>query len=663
MKKKRLTIFLALFAALLIVACRQQENVSSTPENNEQPAAGTVAAGTPEVAGEGVAAAEETPAPEPTPTDAPPTPTPRPPKDLVVCMSQEPSSLYLYGDASLAATAVRHALYEAPFTSRSYDYQPQGLVKLPSLADGDALLEIIEVGEGSRVLSASGRATTLTTGINVVNAAGESVAFDGTPIQMPRLTVDFTFQPLVWSDGTPVTAADSVFSFEVAADRDTPRQDTTVDFTESYTALDEQSVRWVGLPGYVDNTYFNNVWTPLPSHQLGPFTAVELLSAPEAAQTPLSHGPFVVEEWTVGEAIRLIPNEHYYRAAAGLPYLSSLTFRFVLRETAADPALLTAELGENCDVLTNDLVAVDALPALLAAEAEGSLITHTVNGEVFEHIVFGVNPVFEYASDRPDWFEDARARQAIALCTNRQRLVDELMSGRVTVMDTFVPNEHPLHPADAAQWPYDPERGNTLLDEVGYLDADGDGVRQDVAAGVPFSITLGTDSASPLRTSIIEMVKEDLAACGITANNYTLAAGSWFAEGPVGRLFGRRFDLAEFAWVNRIQPNCGLYLSSNITGSLEEGFGGWNNVNVSGWANDAYDAACRQALTLLPGTPGYEENHQQAMRLFAEELPALPLFPSLKAAVTNTAVLNFQLDPTQPSELWNVAELDMEIGE
>lgn len=663
MKKNQLTIFLALVAALLIVACRQQEDVSITPENEQQPpAAETAEAGTSEAAAEAVAASE-TATPAPTPTDAPPTPTPRPPKDLVVCMSQEPRSLYLYDDNSLAATAVRHALYESPVTSRSYDYQAQGLVKLPSLDDGDALLEIIEVGEGSRVVSASGRPTTLTSGISVVNAAGEVVAYDGsTPIQMTRMTVDFTFQPLVWSDGTPVTADDSVFSFEVAADRETPRPDTTVDLTESYTALDELSVRWVGLPGFLDNTYFNNVWTPLPRHQLESFTAVELLTAPEATQLPLSHGPFVVEEWVPGQSIRLVPNENYYRAAEGLPHLSSLTFRFFSREEVANPARITAEIAGGCHVLTNDLVTLDALPGLVEAEANGDLIVHSVNGEVFEHIVFGVNPVFAYANNRPDWFEDVRVRQAIALCTNRQRLADELMGGRVTVMDTFVPNEHPLHPTDAAQWPYDPERANSLLDEVGYLDADGDGIRQDIEAGVPFSITLGTDNASPLRSSIIERVREDLAACGINANTYTRAAGAWFAEGPVGPLFGRRFDLAQFAWVNRIQPDCTLYLSSNIPGPVEEGFGGWNNVNVSGWANEAYDAACRQAQTLLPGTPGYEENHRHTMRLFAQELPALPLFPSVKAAVTSLDVLNFQLDPTQPSALWNVAELDMELG-
>ena len=64
--------------------------------------------------------------------------------------------------------------------------------------------------------------------------------------------------------------------------------------------------------------------------------------------------------------------------------------------------------------------------------------------------------------------------------------------------------------------------------------------------------------------------------------------GSWFAEGPVGRVFGRRFDLAEFAWIGKALPDCGLYLSENTTGPEEGGFGGWQNTNVTGWSNEEF---------------------------------------------------------------------------
>jgi peptide/nickel transport system substrate-binding protein len=50
------------------------------------------------------------------------------------------------------------------------------------------------------------------------------------------------------------------------------------------------------------------------------------------------------------------------------------------------------------------------------------------------------------------------------------------------------------------------------------------------------------------------------------------------------------------------------------------------------------------------------------MHIFAEELPSLPLFTRLRLAATSPDVLNFRLDPTQPSELWNAFELDMVLG-
>ena len=159
-----------------------------------------------------------------------------------------------------------------------------------------------------------------------------------------------------------------------------------------------------------------------------------------------------------------------------------------------------------------------------------------------------------------------------------------------------------------------------------------------------------------------DRVRDDLAACGIQVNPYAMDAGTWFAPGPSGTVFGRQFDLAQFAWLSRIRPDCGLYLTANIPGPLDQGFNGWGGVNVAGWSNEAYDAACGRALSLLPGQEGYVEAHQEAMRLFAAELPAVPLFSRLRLAATTPDVLNFRLDATQPSELWNAFELDMTPG-
>jgi peptide/nickel transport system substrate-binding protein len=629
---------LFLFAAFLVACQEDNPPPAGTPE-------GPAAAGTPTP--DDAATIAPTEAPQPTPTI---TATPRPPKDMVVCLGGEPADLYLYGDSSVAATAVRHAIYESLVTSLGYNYQATALETLPTLADG-VRIETVTVDAGQPVVTTGGEVAPLGPGITVMDAAGQAVVYAGEPLQLAQLVVDFTFRPLVWSDGEPVTAEDSVFSFQVAGDRDTPAVDRRVRYTAAYEATGERSLRWTGLPGYVDQDYAANVWTPLPSHQLAGFSPAELPVLDEAARAPLSYGPFVVEEWTPGESIRLTPNPHYYRATEGLPYLTSLTFRFLVPNGNGLPAGY-----EGCHVLTHDLLSFDALPAV--EEAGGALVEHLVPTGVVEQIIFGIDRAGSLAET---WFQDVRVRQAIAHCTNRQALIDEFTYGRAVPMDSYVSPDHPLTPGDLPSWPYDPAAGNALLDQVGLLDATGDGFRDSLGATETFSVTLGTNAESILRQTISERVRDDLAACGIQVNPAAMEAGTWFATGPVGPVFGRRFDLAAFAWFHRLRPDCSLYTTAAIPGPVEEGFAGWQGVNVSGWSNEAYDAACRTAQRLLPEQPGYVEAHQEAMRLFAQELPALPLFTRLRLAATTPDVLNFRLDPTQPSELWNVFEWDLDL--
>ena len=174
------------------------------------------------------------------------------------------------------------------------------------------------------------------------------------------------------------------------------------------------------------------------------------------------------------------------------------------------------------------------------------------------------------------------------------------------------------------------------------------------------TITLGTNSESSLRLRITDIFQENMVDCGIPVETYDFPAGTWFAEGPVGRVFGRRFDLAEFAWIGKPLPDCGLYLTENITGPEEGGFGGWQNTNVTGWSSEEFDAACLAALDAMPAGAGYDENQREALRIFAQELPAIPLFTNIKVAAVRPWIQNVKLDPSQPSLLWNIFAWDIE---
>ena len=200
------------------------------------------------------------PTPEPTVI---PSPTPEP-TVLTVCMHDEPDSLYLYGTDSVSAHHVWEAIYDGPYDSRKYEHQPVLLMSLPSLDEGTAAIQTVTVQPGERVVDIDGQVVELAPGTVIEDASGQRVTFDGTPIPMQAMAVTFTLQPgLAWSDGMPVTADDSLFSFEIAADPATPADKHIVERTAGYRVDDEHTVAWIGVPGYRDRFYYLNFWHPL----------------------------------------------------------------------------------------------------------------------------------------------------------------------------------------------------------------------------------------------------------------------------------------------------------------------------------------------------------------------------------------------------------------
>jgi peptide/nickel transport system substrate-binding protein len=570
-------------------------------------------------------------------------------KDLIICMGQEPDTLYPYGSSMLASTAVQHAIFENNITSLSFDYQAQGLEKIPSLADGDARIVNIEVNSGDIVVAADGNLVIVEPGIVLTNSEGEEVPFDRTPIVMQQLMVEFTMKARSWSDGTPVTAHDSVYSYTLMADAATPQSKFIINRTASYQAIDNLTTRWMGIPGFYDSTYFTNFWMPLPKHLWGKFTAVELLGAELSSRLPVGDGPFAIQEWIAGDYIRLVPNEYYYQP--GLPYLDSVTFKFIPETNLLISGLLNGE----CDIGTQDALGTDHSPFLLEAESNGLLIPYFQTGTVWEHIDFGINPEPGYAASRPDWYEDVRVRRAITMCTDRQGMVDNIMYGRSEVIHSYIPSTHPLYASGLTEWRYDVFAANALLDDVGYTDVDGDGIREDPATGATFSPTLITTLENDMRKQLAQQFKENLLECGIDVQLDYLLSGDLYAAGPNGPLFGRRFDLSEFAWGTGVQPPCEFYLSSEIPTAEND----WAGQNNPGFIDAAFDAACLQARGNLPGTAAYREGHAEAQRIFSEQLPVLPLFLRLKVAAARPDVLNFAVDPTQNSELYNLYEIDL----
>ena len=88
----------------------------------------------------------------------------------------------------------------------------------------------------------------------------------------------------------------------------------------------------------------------------------------------------------------------------------------------------------------------------------------------------------------------------------------------------------------------------------------------------------------------------------------------------------------------------------------------WIGANVTGFSSPEFDAACTSAYWALPGQPDYAARNQAAERLFADQLPVVPLYYQLKIAISRPDLCGLDLDLTARSLLSNLESLDEGAG-
>ncbi len=631
---------------------------------------------------------------QPGPTGTPlPSATPEP-KTLTICLGAEPDTLWLYGGQMLVKSTVLEAIYDGPIDTLGFDYQPVILEKLPSLEDNDAWIEAVSVEEGDWVVNNTGEPVQLELGEwvrpNDCNRADCAIEWNGEPLQLAQLSAEFTLKEgIKWSDGEPLTAYDSVFSYQTAMVCETQwgycgqfglaSINLGLDAsqrTARYEALDERTVRWVGMPGFLDPYYSLNFFIPLPEHQLHKLSLAELFEAEETNRKPMGWGPYVIESYIEADRIRLRKNPYYFRAEEGLPRYDELVFRFV--GTDLDRNLNYIYEGE-CDFLDQEASWISEtmpLPALVGLDAEGMISLHHSTGTVWEHLDFSLlhadyDDGYHIGVDRPDFFRDVRTRRAVAMCLDWERLFQEVPDLQLSKrLSTYLPPDHPLLKTGVDQYEFDLQGANALLTEVGWIDHDDDPETPRIAQGVP-DVLDGTPLAftyqtttSQVRQDVAFVIEKSLVECGLQVSVEHIIPSELFADPPEGDLFSRRFDLAQFAWLTGVIPPCELFMTDNIPGdpAARNPDGtprfpyGWKGQNNSGYSNPEFDQACRAARETLPDQPGYYEHHTLAQEIFARDLPVIPLFLRIKHTITRPDFCGHRMDPTVDSDTWNIEE-------
>jgi peptide/nickel transport system substrate-binding protein len=297
-----------------------------------------------------------------------------------------------------------------------------------------------------------------------------------------------------WHDGEPTTAYDVKFTFDRIKDP------TTAYPRASLLALYDSAVVQDSLtialylqrhPGYMDPW---RTITPMPRHILGDVPALELPHHPFGAESPVGNGPFRFVEHRSGDRWVFEANADFPESLGGRPFLDRLVYRVL-----GEPATRQAEfIAGGVDV---SIIVPPGQVAEIEAHPEIRIISYPNRNYGF----------INWNGRRP-LFQDARVRRAMTLAIDRQRIVDVVRQEFGQVAKGPVPPFHWAYHADLEPLPYDPDSARALLDEAGWVDQDGDGIRErDV---IKASFELKTNPIST-REDIVTLVQSDLAQIGV----------------------------------------------------------------------------------------------------------------------------------------------------
>jgi len=326
-----------------------------------------------------------------------------------------------------------------------------------------------------------------------------------------------------WQDGTPLTAADVVFTFDAIHDtavRNTFASFLTVDGKPLRAeAVDERRVKF-RLPRPFAPLLRSLAVPVLPSHllakNLGDKTFSQQWGINTAPEQIVGTGPFRIAEYRPGELLRLRRNpEHWRHDAAGaqLPYLSE----HILYITADQETQRQLFLNGTTQVHNPTL---DEVEPLRHRSAELDITVTEVGvdtGTLF--LTFNRNP------DRPGgesdpryvWFNDRRFVLAVAHSIDKNAIVAGPLLGLGRPATSYLsPANRAFHNGELQDYAFDPELARRILDEAGYRLRRGETVRRDTR-GNRLEFTLSTNADNTTRGEICRLLVDDLAAVGIRA--------------------------------------------------------------------------------------------------------------------------------------------------
>lgn len=353
---------------------------------------------------------------------------------------------------------------------------------------------------------------------------------------IPKLATDweisddkltFTFHlrhDVKWHDGVPFNADDVIYSYEQIQNPkvDAPHLRVYYKDIKKVEKLDDYTVRFTYARPYFKALEFCG-GIPIVAKHI--FDDGKDFNTNPAGRHPIGTGPYKFVRWDTNKKIVLEKNAEYWDQRK-YPHLKGILFKIINDDSVALQELKKGEL---------DIASLRPIQWMRQTDSE------KFKKEFIRHEYYAPGYRFIGWNLRRPYFQDKKVRKALTMLVNRQAIVDKLEFGLGKVISGPFFFQAYEYNQKVDPLPYDPEGAKKLLDEAGWTDHDGDGIRD--KDGVPFHFTFLIPSGARFYERLATIMKEDFSKVGLDMEIRTM---EWAAF--IGRVNGRDFDATSLGW-------------------------------------------------------------------------------------------------------------------
>lgn len=461
---------------------------------------------------------------------------------------------------------------------------------------------------------------------------------------------------LKWSDGSPVTADDVVFTSKYMADVDTadPNSDYMVG-VKSVVAKDASTV----VVTYDSPTSGYYKFGTGGGNEVLQKAQFEKCLGPKASECPenlkpIGTGPYKLTQFKSGDVVTYEINTNF--RDKNKPY-----FKTVQLKGGGDAVSAARAVFQTGDVDYGWNLQVEApvLKALIQGSTKGDYLGKASSNVERVNINFAnPDPALGDKRSEPDtkhpFFSDKNVRVALAMATDRGTVGKELYGDGLTGSTTCnqlmgSPGWESKSSANLPVCKSDPAAANKLLDESGWAKGS-DGVR--AKGGVKLKILFGT-TVNALRQKTQDILKKNWEAVGFSVELRSVPGGVFFTNTSNDGANKMYYDVTMYT--NGSTPDITSYMSGWTTKQIAQKSNNWNQTNYHRYSNPAYDAIVDQ---MRKETDPAKINQLgiQANDIIVGDVVVIPLVNRFQvASAKSKALQGTNLNPWD-SEMWNIAE-------